>query len=190
MRYSDIFPLVSGAVDGSLCGVSTTFNLNSMFSPTGGATQPYGFDQMAALYGRYKVYSVTISLTVSKGTDAQNTMYAHALIQNPSGGATLTGLSGGDVEERPNGVTWVVGNIPVHWNAHFDISTLCGINKREFEANVEDYAALVSASPARIATMQLAVSNAASAQTSKGVDWRVLIEYDCVFFQRITQADS
>ncbi len=41
-------------------GTPLTFNLGSLFAPIAGGHQPFGFDQMAALYARYKVHKVRI----------------------------------------------------------------------------------------------------------------------------------
>lgn len=63
MKYSDTFTL-------QLSNNGTYyFNLNSVFDPnrTGIGHQPYGYDQLAALYNRYRVISCSYNITAYSG---------------------------------------------------------------------------------------------------------------------------
>jgi len=63
--YSQAITLTAGSV--GLFGTEQVFRLNSLYDPdfTGTGHQPYGFDQLLALYNYYKVSAVDIKLTFS-----------------------------------------------------------------------------------------------------------------------------
>ncbi len=64
LAYGDAFGLAAHASLTSYTGSEYVFRLNSLYDPdlTGTGHQPYGFDQFAALYSRYKVDRVHIDV--------------------------------------------------------------------------------------------------------------------------------
>lgn len=66
MKYSEVFTL-------SIANNYTQImNLNSLFDPnsTGVGHQPYGFDQLAAIYNRYRVISTSYVVNAYQGSQA------------------------------------------------------------------------------------------------------------------------
>lgn len=64
MKYSDVFTTNTGN------GWNYNYNINSIFDPnrTGTGHQPYGHDQLAVLYNRYRVISCSYVLTAYSGS--------------------------------------------------------------------------------------------------------------------------
>lgn len=54
-----------------------TYTMNSLYDPNTsiGGTQPFGFDEMMALYGRYQVFGCKISLLVSPLSETGSNLY-------------------------------------------------------------------------------------------------------------------
>ncbi len=67
--------------------------------------------------------------------------------------------------------------------------TLLGLTKQEYEANVEDYNALVGASPSRLLGLELAVTNT-NAGTASSIRAIGRLTFDVVYFQPTPVAQS
>jgi len=104
MRYFCKLPFVA-------CGTITTaadalivihsFTLNSMFDPnlTGGARQPFQYDQLTPMYNKYTVYGCKYEITFSNPT--QNGLHVGVLIRaNTNATATASGATIEDVMEQ------------------------------------------------------------------------------------------
>lgn len=139
-------------------GAYNTFALNSAFDPdfSGGGLQPLGFDQYAQFYGRYRVVKTRIELSfgsrtagepinVGMYTAAQSTLPAVAtawriqptpgcrykMIEGPTGGPSIALLK-----------------------SSVKMAQVMGVTSSEFH-NDMDFAALFSASPARVAYLHI-----------------------------------
>lgn len=174
----------------SLIGTPLTLQANSVFEPVDTlGDQPYGYDQMAALYSKYKVLGVDLQIT-SASTGAQPSMI-FVLGQSPTGGVSLSGANAGLTTSRPNVAAYpcsAVGGPVSTYRRNFAIHELLGVTKQEFDSNVEDYTALVNANPAQMPTIQVAESTMGST-TSATVHY-ILMTFTVQFFGRIGQALS
>jgi hypothetical protein len=189
LRMSHISSAASDASTGTLCGTQVLYQLNSLYEPLdGNALQPYGFDQLAQLYDRYKVTAVTIQLTAVPAAADGSAAFLHALIQNPDGGKSLTGIAGYYVESFPNGISMPMsggGGPPSTWTQRIPMHQLVGLTAKEFDANVEEYAAGVAGNPTRMPTLSLAAS---AISTSINVVYHLVLEFECFFYGRVMQA--
>lgn len=68
LRYSTYYQGYSAAGT----PLHRTYNANSVFDPdlTGAGHQPRGFDQLAALYGRYRVNAIQVKVSIANLTNA------------------------------------------------------------------------------------------------------------------------
>ncbi len=188
--YSQEHTFSSAAVAFQL-GAENVWNLNSLFDPdqTGGGHQPYGFDQMAAIYARYRVRAVTIDIRLCAVPGQVN---AVAAIVTPSVNAfVLTGQALGIVDEQPqshveilNSTGWVT-----HIRRRFAIDQIEGITSKQLENNIEEYGALVSANPARIPGLRVAVANMENG-TMDNVRALVRLEFEAEFYDRLVLPPS
>lgn len=176
---------------GTTTGAQTVIQLNSLFEPVDGQSlQPYGFDQMATLYGRYKVVRTTVRISISSATSS-NTMMLLVMAQPTTGGGTLSAVDGIAASARPNVSTvYSPATTSAVWQRTYNIAEVAGMTQREFDGNVEEFAAVVAANPTRMPTLSFAVCSKAAGVTSQSVYYHVLIDQQVEFFSRITLAAS
>ncbi len=180
--------LSADGVDGELCGASGDFQLNSIFEPLDtNAHQPYGFDQVTNLYTRYRVDSAKVRVDLApkfSGTAA-------LLIQTepPGTASSITGVAINVLNERPNCTAVLVGSTGGTWERTFELHQITGITKKEYELNVEDYSALVTANPSRMPIMRLGCASVGDV-TTDSVHALVTITFGVFLFQRAVQAVS
>ncbi len=185
------------ATTGTNVGGTVVIQLNSSFEPFDTiAHQPYGYDQMTPLYGKYKVLSAEVEFqvpcTAAQGAGA-GSIGVLCQAQPPTGAGTLTGNNGFNMAERPNvEFFWAnqTGAPAVTWKKRYDIARILGITDAEFNANIEEYAALVSANPTQMTTLNIAVFSNAAAAGQNGVSGMFTLIQTVQFFGRITQATS
>lgn len=131
-------------------GASYSFSVNNAFDPnfTGAGSQPLGFDQYSALYGRYRVTNCKISIywgnrtaqpiTVGMYTSPQSTLSADPnawFVQNVSTRMKML---------APNTAGSAVGEL----RSTVDMAGLFGVTKAEFEIE-HDFVASTGAGPTR-----------------------------------------
>jgi hypothetical protein len=183
---------VSG--DGSVAnklGTAITMSLNDIFAPGGSYThQPYGRDQMAALYGRYKVHGVVLELEVCMSNTAttKNPPVFIMGINAPSSGFTYTGALLTDAMEQAS-ADWiqVPAGLPRRIVKKVDVATLCGATKQEFAADVSQYCAANGSSPTKTTSVSFSV---AGLDTSVYAVVALRFTYRTEWFERITLAAS
>lgn len=190
LRFSQRF-YTSPSATRTQIGTPYIFQPNSTYEPLDGATdQPYGRDQMALLYAKYKVLSVKI--TVQSLSDVGPTI-AFVLAQSPTGAISMTGADGGQTACRPNVASYVVPNgsagaLPVTFTRTYQMHELLGVSKKEFDANTEEYAAAVAANPVQMPLIHIA--SCSFTNDNNSCYHLVMMEQEVQFFGRIGQALS
>jgi hypothetical protein len=199
LRYTIGIGFTVDATTSNLVGGTVTFQPNSAFEPLDTyAPQPYGFDQMAALYAKYKVLAFTLELEADPSGTASVTFcqILSLLYQPPSGGVTLAGANGALTAARPNVATVFMGNAlsnrPASYRRYMPMQDILGVSKQEFDSNVEEYAAAVAANPVQMPTIQIGLSTVTSQGAASGANAMVLftLTQRVQFFGRISQALS
>jgi len=186
LHYSEVYTFTTGAV--GVCGTEQVVRLNSLFDPdfTGVGHQPFGFDQMALLYRRYKVNAVLIKLTWSDPT--ADGMFAAVTIQPPGEPASLTGATSQAVAEQPMSTVKVLnatGSQKAYIKQFVPISTISGVTPLQFKSDVTNFQALTTANPALTPWLRF---SAGSDRGTAGVtlQCRMDLTYYCQFWDRIT----
>jgi hypothetical protein len=193
MRYEAVMPYgfdVPITTTSSTATASTyVFRLNSLFDPdlTGTGHQPYQYDQVSGLYGSYRVTEVEFELRFY--TPTTGGLWVGYVMQSQAGGS-VAGLSVDSILERQTGKCLplpLYGDQSVLLRQRIRIPTLLGLTDAEYSSSI--YQALVSASPAFQAYLQLFVVDPAgtSAQTCR-VSGR--INYKAEFFNYIAPGSS
>ncbi len=190
-------PLLNHTAPGSnqQAGTPFTFNLGSLFEPRSGGHQPFGFDQMAALYARYKVHKVRIEVETATnvaGSTSGQAVQVIGIFPPGSAQTTLNVTTALSMGENFNVSTKVIhpqAVLPTRFVSELDIATIAGLTKKEFEANIEDYSALVSASPTRFPFLEV---NLAPNTAASGIYFysSVTLTFVAEFWQRISLAAS
>ncbi len=174
--------------DGELCGASGDFQLNSIFEPLDANThQPYGFDQVTNLYTRYRVDRAKVRIDLTADSAGNSALIIQT--EPPGTASSITGSRINELNERPNCTAVLISAIGNTWERTFEMHQVTGTTKREYELNVEDYSALVTANPARMPIMRLGCASVADVTTGS-IFGLVTITYDVFLFQRAIQAAS
>lgn len=94
---------------GGIVGIEHVFGLNCMYDPdlTGTGHQPMGFDQMMALYTRYRVYKADFKL---RPIGTSNAPFLVAMVNNSQTTGTASGIDYPTACERSNCAVKVVGD--------------------------------------------------------------------------------
>lgn len=194
LHYVQIVSLATSA-SANTYGTQLDINTNSLFLPTtgvGSAHQPLYFDQLTPLYSRYRVDAINVKIKFALIDSGQtNSVVCTALAAAPNVSSTLTGSTLDVVEEKPfcfNCELTTGSKAEGSFQQRCPMTMLTGLTPRQLLANGEDYSALVSASPARIPLLMVAVAN----YTAAAVNVKCTIElfYECEFWDRKIPAQS
>lgn len=161
--------------------------VNNAYDPINGTHQPYGWDQMAALYRYYKVVGCSYKITGLAFPDKNLVLVVRPVPVNENLSIANTALA--TVAERPGtklAFAQFGGPIP-SITGTVDIPRQLGVSQEQFDADVSEYSAAVTAAPSRYAYTQIGVCG-----TDATTFMHVVIEvtYTVNYWQRITQAQS
>jgi len=166
-----------------------SYNLNSVFDPnlTGTGHQPMGFDQLKALYGRYRVYNckykvrffvANVGPTVCYATPTNETT---SFVSIPQDALETTGSKFGSV----NQIT-AVGSVgaPVILSGKVSMMSLYGAKDMQSDR----FQALISADPTETAILYLGCWSI----DNQNLTWTFIIEldYDVEFYDRVQVGGS
>lgn len=134
------------------------WNLNSLFDPdrAGVGHQPYGYDQLAALYNRYRVISTSYVIT---GHSADGVPVPIRIIAIPNNGNLL--LTTGDAAmENPRAkfVNQMPGGTIAKLTGKVYMPSLFGRTRAQYMAD-DRYQSQVNASPAELAILSVLASD-------------------------------
>lgn len=190
MRYCETFTKSVGTA--GVFGTIQKMNLNSLYDPnnSGGGHQPYGFDQMAALYNKYMVNRADVTIEfINPNADG---LVAGVMVLPSGSTSSLAGISADIIKEQPTSWTRPVqntGSQKAIFKSSFKLNQLEGLSKIQWAAGYDQYGALVSGNPALMPTIQFA----SASDTASSVDYlfaRILIIYHVRFYDRKLQAYS
>jgi len=141
--------------------VQQTMNLNSLFDPdrTGVGHQPYGYDQMAALYNRYRVLRTKFKITFGTGVGSANVLVLPLNGLLPT--AITTQATYDTAAENPRSRVSIQGgqgapSITFHGN--IALNNLNGCTMLEYKAD-DRFEAQIGASPTEVMVLNIAVLN-------------------------------
>lgn len=173
-------------------GSELLFRLNALFDPDNSSSthQPYGFDQMAALYDKYIVHSVRVVVMAQSPAQQANIAIAYS-VQPSSSPYTLVGAILQDVAEKPQNEIAFLDSVgtPSRTEFTFNMWDIQGTTKKQYLDEIDLNAALVTANPAQMPLFRIAAANIQSA-SAIAVASLVRVEFDCEFFQRTILAAS
>lgn len=183
-----LFPVGAGGVFGQ----ENIYRLNSLFDPdeTGVGHQPYGFDQVATLYKRYKVNGCLVEVTWNDPN--QDGIAVGMMMTPPSSVTTLAGLGFDAANEKPFTTTRSINNSgsqKIYMKTYIPISKACGITKAQFSNDLDSYTALVGTNPALSPRIRLACCSPA-AGVGGNVQAQIKMTFYCSFWDRIVLAQS
>ncbi len=176
----------------STFGSEYAFRLNSLFDPyfPVGGHQPYGYDQLNTIYGRYQVHKTAVEITFSD--PSSDGLVAACFAKNLNDANTLVNATIAAAMERPT--VWCkpvnnTGSQTVVFRKNYDMAESIGLSKMQYECSWPSTSALVSTDPTQLLYFIIAVANARGG-SSQSITARVRLIFDCSFWERNTQAQS
>lgn len=162
------------------------WRLNSLFDPNYslGGHQPYGFDQLATVYNRYRVVACSWTIHVASST---NYVTVCAIPNND----LPSPLNMSAAKELPR-AKWSTGgggtNI-IRITGKTYIPSLVGRTKAQYMAD-DRYQALTSADPQEAAILQIMIADCNDTTSLSGVQVSVTLNYLAEFFDINTLSQS
>lgn len=172
LKYSDT---VFMALSGGLGMTTNLWNMNGLYDPdvqTGGH-QPYMFDQISALYSRYRVFRCSWRITVPPSTQTfAFTVCPQNGSQNPTGDTQST------LAERPGAITKMSspGSSQLTFKGTSYLPRLNGVKPAEYKAD-DRTTGSASANPAEVIQLVLGTSG----DTSCTVNYTITLVYHVEF---------
>lgn len=190
LRYTDTTTLLSG-LNGHIGDVQT-FRLNSLYDPdlSGVGTQPYGYDQLATLYRKYKVHGASIEVVFTDPD--QDGMLMAIQLRNPSNVYSMAGKNVNDLREQPMTVVRTINNSGkqrVAVKQYVPISTVSGLTKLQFQADNDLFVASTTANPTAQPLFTIGVGSSRLAQNATMI-CRTTITYYATMYERIVHVAS
>lgn len=190
LNYSETVTLTSGVT--GVTGTEQSFRLNGCFDIdlTGVGHQPYGYDQMALLYGRYIVTGCDIHLEFTD--PSADGMFVCAQLQGNAATVNTTNKLYNELAERSNCLCKVLNNTGsqvTRMNFKVPINTLMGVTAEQYSRELSLYGAVISADPTQQVYVRI---NAGSLRGTSGVSCVCtvkLVQY-VKFYDRLTQNQS
>ncbi len=189
LPYAQQYNKVSGAQN-TFGTTDTIVYLNDIFAPTNESPhQPYGHDELVALYSYYKVISVKLRVTAIPAGNSETHCLAARLV--PPG--ISSGIAGTTVSasiERP-GTKYTMTNIyKGNSSVAFDVPLhlAVGVSQQQYAADVSEFAAATGASPSKRPSIGFHVAGLSGANVTL---YTILqVEYTVDFWGRKTLTQS
>lgn len=190
LAYTKTHAAVTGS--GGVFGPEDVIRLASLYDPEFGlgGHQPYGFDQLALLYRKYKVNAVLVELTCTD--PSEDGLVIGCTFQPPNGAYTLAGKTPDILKEKPMCVTRPINNTGsqlVRIKQYMPMSKISGLTPLQFKADIDLFTATTSANPTAEPYFRFAVASDRAA-SGAGLIMRVKVTYFATFYERITLTQS
>lgn len=164
------------------------WNLNSLWDPnrTGIGHQPYGFDQLAGLYSRYRVIACKYVLTAV--SDSANISFA--CLPSNEAAPPISNVSEARENPRAKFATQNPGGTLKVLKGNVYLPALVGRTKTQYMAD-ERYQAQVTASPTEVAVLNVYGQGLNDDPVfNPNITYNILLEYTVEFFDVISQEQS
>lgn len=178
LRYSTVYNATTGTV------IDQLYRLNSLFDPdeSGVGTQPTGFDQLAAMYGRYRVWGVRWHARVSS-------TLSHGVIVNfvPSNSNTTFATPSAAINSLTlpfcKWITTSSGQRSESVRGHMNLALLNGKTHQQY-IDDDTTAALVTTNPTEVLDLHMVIISQDTV-TAINADITLVLEYDAEFFDPV-----
>lgn len=154
-------------------------NLNSLWDPNQSGTghQPYGFDQLAILYNRYRVISCGYRVNLALGSST-----VPVILTAMPANTVVTASTASEIRENPRAkyITQNPGSSSVILSSKSYIPSLVGRNKPQYMAD-DRYQATVTDSPNELAILNIQTFGSNDVALGS-IQVQVLMEYTVEFF--------
>ncbi len=185
LRYAE--PISTSVL--TTAGSNQVFRLNSIFDPNAavGGTQPYGYDQLATLYNRYRVLKTKYKVIFAAATSGYNAVVV------PSNGALnpvvsdLTTLTAAAMNPWARYVNYNLGAPPPRVSGKINLNVLGGVARVEYLTD-DRFEAQIGANPAEVISLNIGIQNPSAGTIT--ISYMVELEYEVDLHDPILQAPS
>lgn len=190
MRYASGLPLTTGAA--GVYGTEQVYRLNSLYDPdfTGAGHQPYGYDQMIALYTKYLVSGVKVEVILTD--PSADGIVVGMMVQPSTSTYTITGHGVDQIKEKPMAITRVINSTGRQIQRivqYIPLAKLEGLSRSQWHNSQDDYGAATSANPTLNCWFRIAVGSVRG-NAGDTVVARIQLTYYSKFYDRIVLAQS
>lgn len=188
-RYSDLYALGTGT--GGIFGGTQAMSLNGLYDPdiSGTGHQPYAFDQMAGMYGNYRVMKIKYTvLFTTPGATADVLCCVSYGINNTSDFAGMTPSKPLEWPNAQNGPLTSYGQRQRMFEGTIDLPALFGVSRTTYEGG-DAYTATTAANPSASARLYFGIASY-SGVSSEACHAQVIIDYDVIWFNRFCVGQS
>lgn len=163
------------------------FSINSLFDPdlSGGGHQPYGFDQLAALYNRYRVISCSWRVQVPKTDQA---IQFGVIPGNSLSPTALTNFSHLKESPRARYVSQMPGGTAMTVSGKAYLPSIVGRTKAQYMAD-DRYQATTVASPEEDIQLFIKAASVIDVNLASAAV-QVILEFTAEFFDVVTLSQS
>lgn len=188
--YSGSFNMSTNSL--STFGTQQHMTLNGLFDPdvTGTGHQPIGFDQLMAIYARFKVRSTRVELTwTNPSSDGVQVAYKLAPLNDVQ---NLTGLGYDHAQESRTVVVRPINNSGsqvVKQIFNVKGAMMCGLTHRQYADDANQLVGSSSQNPAKLYGFHAAICNPFDA-TVYTCQLSMRLIFDVDFYQRLTLPQS
>lgn len=190
LNYSDQFTFTTGAV--GVLGTEQVLRLNDMYDTdqTGTGHQPYGYDQMAAIYARYQVTYVDVIIT---WTDpSADGVFAVASLQSNGNTQSLTGMTFARCREIPFTTVKYINNTGAQvqrMSIKAPLHTIFGVSKQQYMGSPTIYGGQVGSTVSQPCYIRFSAGSSAAAA---GVTIQAMVEvkFHAQFWDRVWLGQS
>lgn len=187
-RWTETFTLSNSAGPSILAGA--IYNLNSLYDPrhAAGGTQPRLFDQLSAIYSKYRVYGCKITcepVITSTGNNGRVIFGMQAI-----SGSTALVVDQKAARESIGCKNWTLSNQTrtPKISKYFDCAAVTGFSRKAYNAE-SDFAARYDANPVNLARVYIYVGSPDNA-TAASVTVNLEMVFYAVLFERNTVTSS
>jgi hypothetical protein len=162
------------------------FSLNSLFDPnvTSGGHQPKGFDQLSALYQRYRVYKTEYEVFVQPVAIDLPPKLCSVVGTNS---ATAFANQGAAAEAYDSKIDVATNTKPAYMAGIVDLPKLNGKTLAQYSAD-DQTQALINTDPVEILILHVDVTNLTG--LAESVNIYIKLKYHCEFFDPIQLGQS
>lgn len=191
LPYEYTFTLSSTAGFARIFGTEQVFRLNSLFDPdlTNVGHQPFGYDQLTPIYGKYAVTACEVELEFF-GSNTDD-LFVGFTIQS---GQNTTALGGSDIDAAGERQSVLVRALPINGVGNrwvhkelFPIHLIEGLPSGVVLRD-DNYQAVVTTNPN--AQSYLRIAAATVVNTSKACQCKAKLVYHARMFDRVSMAQS
>lgn len=190
MHYTETFGLTAGTF--GAIGTEVIYGLNNLYDPnySGTGHQPYGRDQVAALYQKYIVNAVKIDITFTN--PSEDGLVAAAMIQPSGASYAMTGKYQDAVREAPGSCLRPINNTGKQVSKvvqYVSLQKLNGLSKVQWNTQLDTFGAAAGSSPTSLSYLRVAVGSD-SGNTGGTLIGRVTLTFYCKWYERIVLGQS